>query len=167
MAKLDPEFAHRLAQRLKTIPECPQSNDAIEAMADDLRKHCADEAEAEWLVSYARDTWEKWRGTRGLLDALETRRPQLPASNQAIDYGPKPAVECERCNDWGHVTINGKLEFCACNSGDALRAALPAFCDRVPPRSADILRNPPPGNSRKITQADIDAAVRKNKERLQ
>lgn len=168
MSVIPEASAHKLALQLTTIPDCPSSDVAAEALAADLENLCTSEDEARWLVDQARRRWEKWRGTHGLIELLETRRPQLAPGNQAIDYGPKPVPDCAACNDWGHLTgPDGKPQFCACAAGEELRRQNPDWCSRVQ-KTARILHAPPPPEPEKarlITQADVDEAIRKRRER--
>jgi hypothetical protein len=156
----------RLAERLSTVPDCPRSEGAIEALAEDLIELCDDEGEATQLVARAR-RWEKWRGTRGLIDLLETMRPALPAGNQAIDYGPKPVPDCAACQDWGHFTRNGRDEWCTCTAAEELRLAHPDWIDQMNRTgAATLLHNPVPIDRKKpLTEEDLEQACEQRRNR--
>jgi hypothetical protein len=96
--------AAELAEELTTIPECPRSDSVIEALTKDLLRICKNEEEAAWLVEEARDTWEKWRGTAGLISLLAQRREQAVES----------VGRCDICTGMHVVKRNGTYFWCTC-----------------------------------------------------
>jgi hypothetical protein len=153
----------RLASRLATIPDCPRSEEALIALADDLRENCADDQEAAWLVREARK-WPKWLGTAGLLELLDSKRhPESSRpENQPFDMGPKPPVHCAVCSDWGYVQdAPGHFKTCHCAAGAAVNPGLVDMFNRGVTKPVAALQVVPP--RKPITQADIDRAVTERK----
>ena len=132
MADLNPEKAYAFAQQLTTIEDCPRLDQAIEALAKDLTEICRSREEAEWLVHKARFTWKKWQGTVGLIELLEAhRRPSAPWPPPAPTLGPKPAVECSECEDFGTVYRDGLHAWCTCQQAETLRSEDPGLVEAL------------------------------------
>lgn len=101
--ELNFDRALELARRLKTIPSFPWDDDNILATAQDLMRWCkgafpggaawsADD-QADWLVTEARENWEKWRSTAELHAMFKSRfAPQPKSGNAAIDFANEPCV---------------------------------------------------------------------------
>jgi hypothetical protein len=133
LADLDPTVALTLATELTTINDCPRSNIAINAMAQDLIRWCRGwignnnvwppEAQARWLVREAREKWaEKWLGTGALKQLLEARfPPSVRPGNAAQPLGEKPPTECSDCNDTGIIRVRGRHQYCDCDLGARIR----------------------------------------------
>lgn len=139
---LDPRLAYELAQRLTTISECPRFDNAIEALADDLRELCRDRTEAEWLVHEARHNWDAWKGTAGLVELLNAKRRTAPERQVFEGFGPRPVVDCETCQDFGTVWTGLKHEWCQCRSAAILKASNPTMVDSFNQRKiGNILKN--------------------------
>lgn len=124
----------KLGEKLSTIPGCPRTHGAVEALGEDLAEICNDWDEAEWLVRESRSRWEDWKGRRGLLVLLDNRRrPELPPANIAQELGPKPEVTCRLCDDWGHLEITdgatgqSHQDWCKCPIGEHLKKTFPGF----------------------------------------
>lgn len=147
--KLNHEDAYSLAVRLTTIPDCPRSGEAIEAIADDLVELCgggelAGEEwtpyqQAKWLVAQAR-RWKTWQGTAGLIELYRERfrtgAPDRTTTGPAYQEFPAlpaaPEVTCSLCNDFG-TTKDG---FCQCVQGQRMATEMKPFLlryDKVTP----------------------------------
>lgn len=171
-ATLDFFIALRFAHSLKTILGAEyQSDAAINATAQDLVRWCAGafidgamwtpENQAEWLVMEARENWETWQGTYGLRKLFRSKFvPELPPSNAAVDYGPKPPIECAKCNDTGFI---GK-QFCDCSMGQQVKSIWgdipPPFAQPRRPQTAQGVSALQP--FRPITEEDLRAASEKH-----
>jgi hypothetical protein len=133
LADLDPAVALTLATELTTIYDCPRSNIAINAMAQDLMRWCRGwigqnniwppEAQARWLVQEAREKWtEKWLGTGALKQLLDARfPPTVVPGNAAQPLGEKPPIICSHCNDTGIIRVGGRHQYCDCDLGARIR----------------------------------------------
>lgn len=147
----------RLAEKLSTIPGCRMTQGAIDAIAEDLIELCDSWDEAEWIVKEARSQWDEWKGRRGLIQLLESRRrPELPPSNQAVDLGPKPEVDCKTCFDWGHYydeTAKRNVR-CGCGMGLSVSDAFLKALNRQP-EFREVLSGRPE-KRRRISQDEID-----------
>jgi len=160
---IDIGTAYTLAYRLTLIPECPQAVEAVEALADTLRGLCPDEKTARALVTQACTRWERWKGPHGLLELVQAARPAPAPSNQAVDLGPKPAIDCAACGDWGYFSDGGEVRWCTCEAGRDTREHTPGLVESLnrkkikPPHEA-AARAP-------ITQADIDQAFDERQDR--
>lgn len=151
-----------LAEKLSTIPACPRTQGAVEALGEDLAELCDSWEEAEWLVTQARSQWDEWKGRRGLLHLLDDRRrPQLPPANQAQDLGPKPEISCRLCEDWGHLEITDGItgakrqDWCKCPIGQHLKLTFPGFMKMLN-KGAVRLLNPRPDRGARITETDLE-----------
>lgn len=112
--------ARLMAEELTTIPDCPRSEAALDAIAKDLFRLCKNDDEAQELVATARDQWISWRGTIGLIEILQGMRrgpESVPLERRTIDLGPKPHVNCAACQDWGYIWRAGRNEYCTCAEG--------------------------------------------------
>jgi hypothetical protein len=163
------DVAYRLAVELTLIPECPQSQTAIEKLARDMIRLCSDDAEAEQIVREASDRWDRWRGTRGLIELLESKRPNPPPSNQAIDYGPRPKPDCAICADFGHFSSpDGKVSWCDCPVGRETRERMPDLAELLTRKQIRPLHQAPAAPVRKpITQEDLDRAFSERQDRTE
>ena len=161
--------AYKLAIQLALIPECPQGDRSLEILAEELERLCADDDEAGAIVTQARDSWERWRGPRGLIELIHERRtPPLPPANQAIDLGPKPAVDCARCGDWGYFsTPDGTVVWCDCDAGKETRERMPGLVDSLKRKQVKPLHEPAAIARPPITQADIDQAFEQRQDRTE
>lgn len=185
LADLDPALALVLATELTTIQDCPRSNVAINATAQDLIRWCRGwignnnvwppEAQARWLVREAREKWaEKWLGTGALKQLLDARFPPSNlAGNAAQPLGEKPPIECSDCNDTGIIQVRGRHQYCDCDLGARMRTDLGDNATRwlermdgslgarrrVPEPRREPREIVPATNLKPITQADIDRAV--------
>jgi len=133
--ELDPDLAVSLARRLKTIPgdSAYFSEDAILAIAADLRRWCkgawfegkpwSPQRQADWLVTEARETWQKWEGTaafkRLFLEKFDPRPPNRPPVFEGYQ---KPPILCATCGDTGIVKPRGVNAYCDCDMGASLKA---------------------------------------------
>lgn len=164
---IDEHFAYRLSQQLSLIPECPQGETAIEALADHLRRLCFDEYEAERIVTQACDRWERWKGIRGLIELIDAGRPTLPPSNQAQDYGPRPKPACAICGDWGYFGNGDKVQWCSCAMGLETRERMPDLVENLnrkqvkPPNAAAAVERKP------ITADELEAAFHARQDRFE
>lgn len=165
---IDEDLSFRLAFELTLIPECPRSDPAVESLSDMLREIFQDESEARAIVSEACARWDRWRGTRGLIELIEARKPALPPANQAVNLGPKPVIECAQCGDWGYFSrTDGTVEWCNCAAGRDTREQFPDLVDKLkrkgiePPHEAPAVMRAP------ITQADIDRAFQERRDRTE
>jgi hypothetical protein len=154
-----------MAEKCTTIPECPRSDSAIRAIADDLAEFCRDLDEALSLVNEARRTWDKWQGSAGLKKLLEDNRSPRPEL-QTYNLGPKPTIRCDKCHDWGTVDdANGENQYCDCPAAEYPRSI--RLIERFKAARAKIPRSLMPKRSapKVITQSDIDHAVRERNSR--
>jgi hypothetical protein len=151
--------------RLTTIPDCPRADDAIEALAEDIERLCADDDEARWLVDRARE-WPKWMGKAGLIELMKEKRPALAPERRTIDLGPKPPVNCALCQDWGHVFRNGQRTYCSCAAGVQLEADQPDFVEKMHLRKLTDMRALQASSPRRpITEADLHKAFEERMDR--
>jgi hypothetical protein len=157
---------NRLAEKLATVPGCRITQGAVEVIGEDLAELCEDWEEAEWLVKEARSKWDEWKGRRGLIQLLDSRRrPELPPSNQAQDLGLKPEILCTICGDWGHYSNGKEHVWCDCQAAQDTRRAWPGLVDLInrktkhDPLALEISRLAKSNaQQRRITQAEIDRA---------
>jgi hypothetical protein len=159
----DDRWYYKLAQQLTTIPECPRSDEAIEALARDLEQISGNFREAERIVRDAREKWDRWKGTRGLIELLEALRPAPLLANQAIDYGPRPAVNCQICGDWGYFSAGGEVEWCRCPAALETRERMPGLTDAMNRKKVK-----PPHESRDakpVNGEDLESAIRERPDR--
>ena len=100
---LDFKMARELATRLSTIDGFPRFEAAIIATAEDLGRWCKGafvggrivtaEAQADWLVTEAREKWETWQGTKALLTLFRSKyTPEVKPGNGFVDYANMPCV---------------------------------------------------------------------------
>lgn len=165
---VDDELAYALAVQLTLIPECPQSLKALEALADELNRICRDYDEAKAIVTEACDRWDRWRGVRGLIELMESKRPEIPPSNQAKDYGPRPKPDCEQCADWGYFTApSGSTEWCDCAAGRETRERFPALVEGLNRKQIKPSMQQARADRVAITQADIDRAFAERQDRTE
>lgn len=133
--ELDFDIAMGLARRLKTIPGLTWDDDVVFAHQQLLMRWCKGaiidghsvwpaEAQAEWLVMTALETWTKWQGSAVLYQLFKSKfdppLPLLPPANAAQDLGEKPPIECFTCKDSGIVGGPGEKRYCSCTMGRSL-----------------------------------------------
>jgi hypothetical protein len=118
--QLDYEAAFRFARALSTLDGFPRYDEAIEATASDLVRWClgrviegrvwSAEAQAFWLVTEAREHWDKWKGTAALRDLFRARFvPEPPASNQARDVKELEKLYGKPDPDWSSKFLKTAL----------------------------------------------------------
>lgn len=166
---VEKQLAHKLAGQLTTIPDCPRTDIAIESLAGDLAEICRENTEAIWLVHEARQRWRRWRGTAGLIKLLERHRGTdvLLSERQPFpDMGPKPKVDCNVCEDFGHVYRNKRYEYCTCAAGAKLRTTMPDFVEKLNRKGVRKLE-PIPITRKRITEADLERAFRERQDRTE
>ena len=111
--ELAPTKAFEFAARLTTIPGFPNRNEAIEALADDLREICVAreldgelwdaDRQAVWLTREARLRMTTWGGTSALRQIhTEKFAPERLTSYPNPSYLGNP--QCPDCNGTGYVT---------------------------------------------------------------
>lgn len=159
--------AFELAVQLTFIPDCPRGDAAVERLAHDLMRLLLSDDEAVEIVTEACDRWERWKGNRGLIDLIESRRPAPVPSNQAKDFGPRPKPDCAICADWGYFgRPGGRVEWCTCPAGSETQAKAPGLVEVLNRKKTQPLHEAaaiePP---RRITQADIDQAFEERQDR--
>lgn len=128
--KLKFELALKLARSLTTVGH-PRFEEALFATAEDLVHWCqgafvdghiwSPEDQAQWLVTEVRENWREWTSTADMREVLIRKFSvkEMNPEHQVIELGPKPLIECQVCNDFGHVRgPSGWYEFCGCKSGE-------------------------------------------------
>jgi hypothetical protein len=123
--ELEMEEARKLAAELKLV--IGFSWDSIEATAEDLKRWCTGaivanrvyppEAQARWLVTEARETWDKWQGTAGLKQLFDAKF--APPKRVYPEYASpeRLPVDCSTCHDTGILLVNGRHQYCDCEHG--------------------------------------------------
>lgn len=162
--------AHLLAEELTTIPDCPRSEGAVEAIAKDLFRLCRNDDEAQMAVDAAREQWTAWKGTAGLIEVLQSMRrgpESLPPERRVIDLGPKPVVNCAACQDWGYIWRGGRNEWCSCAEGVRMQNESSDFLEKLNtkhvkgPQMLQAMQASP--ERRPITEADLEQAYLQRK----
>jgi hypothetical protein len=133
--ELKMEDAIRIARRLKTIPGMPWDDDVTMGNAQDLVRWCrgaildgrniwSAEAQAEWLVTTARETWEeKWLGTAALYGLFRAKfKPERRPELERVSLGEKPPVSCRTCGDGGTIGTPRGYKYCDCKQGVRMAA---------------------------------------------
>jgi hypothetical protein len=130
LTPLAPEKAYSLAERLTTIPDFPNRDQAIQAVAEWLLDYCTVKiigsdgeenrpvlARAVWLIREAtteRPVGVTWQGVGELKSRYDAKyRPGLPIWNEPSKQ------RCPRCWDTGLVNYADSLaRVCDCPAGD-------------------------------------------------
>lgn len=143
---LDMKLALKIACSLTAVKEFPRNQEAIDAVAEDfidLTLQCEDieaEKRCRWLVEQIRRTWDEWTGTADLIRLYRTRWPEQrelkPEDNEVKNYGEKPPIQCQVCNDTGVFKPGGPksaelYRWCECEQGPRLHFELPGWLDTV------------------------------------
>jgi len=158
---VDPAVMFSLAEELTTIPDCPRSEAAVKAVAKDLFRYCQSNDEAIDLVRKAREDWASWKGTAGLIEILQSMRrgpESVPLERRTIDLGPKPAVNCAACQDWGYIFRDGRNQYCACAMGVQMEAD--GLLDSLKMRKMNMRSLQSVPAPRPVTEADLEAAFK-------
>src|SRR5215831_1108344 len=165
---LDPNEAFELAIQLTTIPDCPRTEMAVDALGMDLIKLCRNSEEAQWVVQEARWNWEKWKGTAGLRALLQEKHEPacLPLERQVIDLGPKPVVTCAVCHDfgWFYGGASGH-QFCVCAAGRQAQAEMPDMIDKLNAKHFRSIQKITRAERKPVTEEDLERAFQARQDR--
>lgn len=145
---LNMHLALKIAARLTVVKEFPRYQEAIDAVAEDLidlTLDChEDEAErrARWTIETVRRTWDEWSGQSELIRIYHKQftppRQIKSEDNEVKDWGVKPPINCQVCNDTGVLRLqsSGPYQWCECEAGILLHLDFPQwleFINRVQP----------------------------------
>jgi len=168
-ATLDLDAAKLIAAQLKLIPGF-WDDVMITTCAADLVRWChgafidggmwTPEKQAEWVVTEARENWDKWLGTAAFRQLFRSKFvAPIPPGNAAVDYGPKPPIDCPKCNDSGF--LQSPRRYCDCPMGQYLETlwGVRALETRRP-QAAQGVRSLQPFEP--VTIADMQAATEKH-----
>jgi hypothetical protein len=152
-ASLEPELALKLASSLKTVIDYPW--DTVVTTAEDLTRWCTGailngrvydpEAQARWLITEIRDTWQAWAGTAAMKQLLDTKfKGHSTGPDQAEPLGTPAPIQCHDCNDTGTINRDDAYTWCPCEAGYNTKTALGPewldFLNRGDPRTRQAQR---------------------------
>lgn len=133
---IEMDLALKLARYLMSIPGFSPGEGPVEGVAQAIARFCDNEADARWVVAEASSEWHEWKGPAGLKDLLYAHRyPERPPSNQVQDYGPRPAIDCDICQDWGYFTDLADPQkltrWCDCETGVRQKESHPGLVEAL------------------------------------
>lgn len=154
----DTAYFATLTTQLTVIPgfENPKPL-ALGVVTEFLLERCNDRDQGKRIVTRA-VSWQKWRGIYGLRELLDDDDPPIPA-NHAKDYGPRPAVDCQLCQDRGIIEHAGEAQWCECEFGQDQKSKYPNLINAAKKKAynlAQLTGAKPQPEPRRLTEADLE-----------
>jgi hypothetical protein len=114
---VEQERAFDFAGRLSVLKFAPSTAAGIYELSKMLAEICADEEQAEWLVTEMRKKFDEWPGPATLRSVHGARFPQNAVHPETWHHDWKSERSCDQCSDIGLFRDRyGTYQRCSCES---------------------------------------------------